>query len=194
VHALDTTETLLSRCVAGEAPAWRQLHQLLYPPAAAFLRQMGVASEDLDDVAQDVFVQVFRYLPTFQGRAELKTWVYKICSSQATRLRRKHAMRRMLRRLTGATPSPAPTIDVEGGGLEARRAIEAALGQMSDRQREVFVLYELHGVPGAEIAQIVGCPAATVRGRLREARQIFGRVLGDDAPDLGEHEKERKGP
>jgi RNA polymerase sigma-70 factor (ECF subfamily) len=181
VHALETTtDALVTRCVSGDAPAWRELHQRLYPAAASFLRQMGVGAEDLDDLAQDVFLQVFRYLARFEGRADLKTWVYKICSSQVSRLHRKRTIRRTLERLMGsAEPSAAPPADADWGGHEVRREMEGALAQMTERQRLVFVLYELHGLPGSEIAQIVGCPAATVRGRLREARQIFNRVVGD---------------
>jgi RNA polymerase sigma-70 factor, ECF subfamily len=182
VQALEsTTDALVTRCVAGDAPAWRELHQRLYPAAASFLRQMGVGAEDLDDLAQEVFLQVFRYLGKFEGRADLKTWVYKICLSQVSRLRRGRTIRRTLERLMGsAAPLAAPPVDADWGGHEARREMEDALARMTERQRMVFVLYELQGLPGAEIAQIVGCPAATVRGRLREARQIFSRVVGDD--------------
>jgi RNA polymerase sigma-70 factor (ECF subfamily) len=182
VQALESTDTLVTRCVSGDAPAWRELHQVLYPAAASFLRQMGVGAEDLDDVAQDVFLQVFRYLARFEGRADLKTWVYKICSSQVSRLRRKRTIRRTLERLMGTAASPpAPPVDADWGGHEARREMEMALAEMTERQRMVFVLYELHGLPGGEIAQIVGCPAATVRGRLREARQIFNHAFGAEA-------------
>jgi RNA polymerase sigma-70 factor (ECF subfamily) len=89
-------------------------------------------------------------------------------------------VRTTLQRWLGVEAAAPPPIDADWGGVETRREVEAALAQMSDKQREVFVLYELHGLPGAEIAEIVGCPAATVRGRLREARQIFSRALGDE--------------
>jgi RNA polymerase sigma factor (sigma-70 family) len=64
--------------------------------------------------------------------------------------------------------------------------MDLALRRMSARQRLVFVLYELHGLPGEEIARVVGCPAATVRGRLREARLVLSDVVsvpaGKEAP------------
>jgi RNA polymerase sigma-70 factor (ECF subfamily) len=191
VHAQATTDTLLARCVAGDGGAWRELHLALYPAAAAFLRQMGVGPEDLDDAAQDVFLQVFRFLPQFEGRAELKTWIYKICLSQASRMRRKRTIRRTLERLLGTAVAPTiSNVDGDWGGTQARREMEQALEKMSLPQRMVFVLYELHGLPGDQIARVVGCPAATVRGRLREARRIFSRVLTETAVrDQGSEER-----
>ena len=59
----------------------------------------------------------------------------------------------------------------------AQRRIEAALSQLSAKERSVFVLYEMEGVAGKQIANIVGCPEATLWRRLHEARQVFRRAL-----------------
>jgi RNA polymerase sigma-70 factor (ECF subfamily) len=135
---------------------------------------MGVPPAERDDVVQDVFVQVYRYLDRFEHRADVKTWLYKICLSQARRARRRGAVRAAFGWLVGAHPEQAePSIDGERSEAEARQAVEEALGRMSERQRLVFVLYEMHGLSGQAIAEIAGCPPATVRGRLREARLIF---------------------
>jgi RNA polymerase sigma-70 factor, ECF subfamily len=183
VHALASDDSLLGRCVAGDRSAWRQLHGTLQPTIVAFLRQMGVAAEDVDDVCQDVLLQIARYLPHFEHRSELKTWVYKICASQATRLRRKHTMRGALARmLAWITPTASPGPSATLTALDAQREMELALQRMSEKQRVVFVLFELHGMAGDEIARVVGSPPATVRGRLREARLLFAQSLcsGDE--------------
>jgi RNA polymerase sigma-70 factor (ECF subfamily) len=54
---------------------------------------------------------------------------------------------------------------------------------MTEKQRLVFVLYELHGLSGDEIARVIGSPPATVRGRLRKARLAFsqGRTGREEA-------------
>lgn len=171
VHALASTDSLLDRCVAGDHSAWRELHRSLHPAVVAFLRQMGVGVEDIDDVCQDVFLQVARYLPQFEQRAELKTWIYKICASQATRLRRKRAVRGALAAmLRMVTPTAGAGAQRALAALDAQKEMELALGRMSEKQRLVFVLYELHGLSGEQIARVIGSPPATVRGRLREAR------------------------
>lgn len=183
VQALASTDSLLGRCVAGDHSAWRELHRSLHPAVVAFVRQMGVGPEDVDDVCQDVFLQVARYLPQFEHRAELKTWVYKICASQATRLRRKRAVRRALAgMLRVVTPAASGGAHRALAALDAQKEMELGLGRMSEKQRLVFVLYELHGLSGEEIARVIGSPPATVRGRLREARLAFsqGRTGGEE--------------
>jgi len=183
VHALASTDSLIGRCVAGDGSAWRELHRSLHPAVVAFVRQMGVGPEDIDDVCQDVFLQVARYLPQFEQRAELKTWVYKICTSQATRLRRKrmlrHALAGMLRMVAPAASGGAHRALA---ALDAQKEMELGLARMSEKQRLVFVLYELHGLSGEEIARVIKSPPATVRGRLREARLAFsqGRSGGEE--------------
>lgn len=82
----------------------------------------------------------------------------------------------------------APAASPGGAGLlsalDAQREMELALERMSSRQRLVFVLYELQGLRGEEIARVLGCPPATVRGRLREARLVFSRTAhaGKETP------------
>jgi RNA polymerase sigma-70 factor, ECF subfamily len=177
VQALAATDSLLGRCVAGDRAAWRELHRTLHPAVVSFLRQMGVGAEDVDDVCQDVFLQVARYLPRFEQRAQLKTWVYKICASQAGRLRRKRALWQAIARVLAlAMSDQAADPGASPSSLDAQREMERALSRMSTRQRLVFVLYELHGLRGEEIARVIGCPPATVRGRLREARRLFSET------------------
>jgi RNA polymerase sigma-70 factor (ECF subfamily) len=60
----------------------------------------------------------------------------------------------------------------------AAQRVQQALAQMKPLHREVFVLFELEGVAGAEIVRILGCPATTVRRRLHYARQEFEKLLG----------------
>ena len=63
----------------------------------------------------------------------------------------------------------------------ARRRIEQALSALSENERSVFVLYEMEGVAGKEIAEIVKCPEATVWRRLHYARRTFRQALGVEA-------------
>jgi RNA polymerase sigma-70 factor (ECF subfamily) len=165
---------LVSRAVAGDREAWRTLHRTYHPIAAAFLRKMGVQDGDLEDACQEVFVQMFRYLPTFRGQAELKTWLYRLCITEAGNMRRRFrladAVRKLLRRELAARPAVSgPTFSDE----QARRRVEAALASLKEGERLVFVLYEMEGLAGEQIAEIAGCPVATVWRRLHYARRTF---------------------
>src|SRR4051812_49611571 len=78
------TETaLVQRCRSRDAGAWRVLHRTHLRMVKRFLCSLGVAATDLEDACQDVFVSVYRYLPTFRGEATLKTWIFRLCATEA---------------------------------------------------------------------------------------------------------------
>jgi RNA polymerase sigma-70 factor (ECF subfamily) len=183
-------DSVIRRCIAGEDAAWRDLHRALYPAAVSFLRQMGVQPAELDDVCQDVFVQVYRYLGRFQARSQLTTWVYKICMSQAARLRRKQKVARALGAVFGAREAEAVQATIDVPEEELARRTSAAVAQLPSGQREVFVLYELQGLSGEQIAEIMECPVATVWSRLHYARREFKRLV--DEGNVADVERERQ--
>jgi RNA polymerase sigma-70 factor, ECF subfamily len=171
---------LLDDCALGDAEAWRRLHRRYFPLAGAFLRKLGVPDPDIEDASQEVFLQMFRYLPAFRREAELSTWLYRLCITQARHVRRRARLAGVLVRLLSLAPAPHL---VSGPSLPediARRRIEEALTALSDPERAVFVLYEMEGLPGKRIAEIVECPEPTVWRRLHYARGKFRRALGAD--------------
>lgn len=170
---------LVGRCVAGDDRAWRELYRTHYTAAAAFLRKLGVRERDLDDAAQEVFAQLFRSLPQFRGEAQLRTWLYRLCATQARRLRRFRAVSAALSSLLGNADDA-----VTGQELPvelARRRVAVALDRLNEGERLVFVLYELEGLSGEEVAQIAGCPIATVWRRLHYARARFRGAIEEEA-------------
>jgi RNA polymerase sigma-70 factor (ECF subfamily) len=163
--------------VSGERAAWRQLHRQYHPVAAAFLRKLGVRETDLEDACQEVFLQMFRYLSTFRGESELETWLYRLCITQARRARLRHKVTHALEQLLAFLPGEALVSSPSFSEPTAQRRIASALGQLSDKERTVFVLYEMEGVAGKQIASIVGCTEATLWRRLHYAREAFKRAL-----------------
>ena len=87
-------DALVPRVAAGEDTAWRAFHRHYYPIAAAFLRKLGVHEADMEDACQEVFLRTHRYLPSFRGEAQIKTWFYRLCATEATRVRRRNGMAR----------------------------------------------------------------------------------------------------
>jgi len=170
---VSPAEAMVQDCLGGDEAAWRGLHRRYYPVAASFLRKLGVREPELDDACQDVFIQMFRYLPRFRGEADLKTWLYRLCVTQARRTRRRAVVADTLRKLLARAPSDTLVSDHGFSESLANERIQAALGALSPGERAVFVLYELEGVPGKQIAEIVGCPEASVWRRLHYARRAF---------------------
>jgi len=168
--------TLVRRCLAGERLAWRWLHRQLYPVARTFLQRMGVGAPDLDDACQDVFLQLFRALPGFRGDAEIKTWLYRLCATVASRCRQRADITQAMLRLLARHRAEPPTCNLDDGSAEAR-LLDYALSRLKHSERLVFVLYELEGLSGKQTARIVGIPEATVYTRLHYARRTFRAAL-----------------
>jgi len=171
---------LIEDCAEGDAVAWRKLHRKYYPVAAAFLRKLGVRERDLEDATQDVFLQMYKYLPRFRRQAELSTWLYRLCITQARHTRRKARVTDALLSILSLMPSASLLSEPAFSEDLAKQRIAQALRSLPEGERTVFVLYEMEGVPGKQIAEIVQCPEATVWRRLHYARRSFREALGVD--------------
>jgi len=173
---------LLLECVRGNHEAWRSLHVRYYPITIAFLRKLGVASLDLEDASQEVFLQMHRYLPRFRGNAELKTWLYRLCITQARHLRRRRRVSNALRSWFYSRPESMNVSSPAFCEESARRRVAAALASLSEADRIAVVLYDMEGLPGKQVAEISRCKEATLWRRLHYARRKFVQALEASAP------------
>jgi RNA polymerase sigma-70 factor (ECF subfamily) len=155
----------------------------LYAEHGAFIgrviQRLVGSGPHVDDLVQETFIVAFRKRATFDGRAAARTWLYGIAANLSMRHRR--GMRRFglfqdrLAREVSATDEDVPDRQLERQ-LERRRhvaIVHEVLSRLPFKQREVFVLYELEGLDGAQISELLGVPLGTVWTRLRVARQSF---------------------
>lgn len=165
-------EGLLKRCADGDEAAWNALYNQHESTARRFLLRMGVDREAVDDACQEVFLEAFRFLPRFRGECNFKTWLYRLCVTQAREARRRKRARELLWALLRHARGSEVTRG-ELGAEQAARMVERALSEMTESERVVFALYELEGLSGRETAKIARCPEATVWRRLHHARKRF---------------------
>ena len=133
------------------------------------LRRLGVREADLPDALQDVFIVVHRKLAEFEGRSKITTWLFAIC------LRVAADRRKAARHATKEEPFCDRThaLSVAPSAHETAECVEGLLGILPIEQRVVFVMFELEGFSGDEIAEALAIPVGTVRSRLRLARDAF---------------------
>ena len=172
---VDASHDLLDRCVAGSAAAWRGLHQRYHGTALSVLRRMGVPSSQLEDSCQEVFVDVFRYLPRFRREADFRTWLYRICLSRARVARRRARLWSLFSQWSPRVGLELTEQPIDEG--QASRQLARAIERLSEAERVVFVLFELEGLSGQEIAEVIERPQATVFRRLHDARKRFTAVV-----------------
>ena len=145
--------------------------------------RMGVPQADIEDVVQEVFVTVFRRLGEFEGRAQLKTWVFTIAVHLVQHYFRTHA-RKPGDRASAKGTEIQSLVDQRDNGpanqierQDRYDVLNRVLDQLDEAKRLVFVLAELEQLTLVEIGEIVGANPNTVATRLRAARQAFEKAL-----------------
>ena len=144
-----------------------------------WLRAHGIPSSDREDVAQEVFLVVQKKLPAFDGR-HLAAWLYKITKNTASDHRRRAWFKNLFRKqsdfIWDAAVDRSATPEMRAVSRDALRMVNAALVQMDDDRRAAFVLFEIEGYSGEEIAAFQNIPLATVWTRLHYARKEFSEL------------------
>jgi len=138
------------------------------------LAHLGVIAAEQEDALQEVFVVVHRRLHEYREQDKIRAWLYAIAARVARDYRRRVHRRREY--LSDAPPetSQAPSQASDVANRQALVFAERLLATLPDKQRAVFLLYEVEQMPMAEVAVAVGCPLPTAYARLRKARE---RVL-----------------
>jgi RNA polymerase sigma-70 factor (ECF subfamily) len=140
-------------------------------------RLVGGDRAAAEDVAQDAFLAAHRGLSSFRGDAALSTWFYRILVRRAANYRRWRGLRDLWAgewREELADPRPEAHSDPA-----LRRRIGDALGRLTRRQREAFVLVHLDGLSMREAAAIMQMADGTVKSHLHRARASLREELGD---------------
>jgi RNA polymerase sigma-70 factor (ECF subfamily) len=143
------------------------------------LRRLGMPDDHLKDATQEVFAVVYRKMPDTLERPEAMQWLFCVCARTAKDFRR----RAYLRREVLDDSHFKALVDPSGDALaelqrhQDRELFRAAISQLDDAQREVFILFELEAMTGDEISETLRIPVGTVYSRLRLARQAFQRTV-----------------
>ena len=186
--ALDIPGQLLARAKDDDA-ALADLIEATAPHVRRWaLVQTGDATE-ADDLTQEVLIRMIRNLDALPAPPRLAGWLYAVTrNAAADRFRQRARQRRAADSenilATAVSDSANPASDVERG--ELGELLRAAFRELPRRQREVFDLVELQGVPAARAADILGIRATSVRGNLFKARRNLRRRILDVWPDVRE--------
>jgi RNA polymerase sigma-70 factor (ECF subfamily) len=154
-------------------PAFCAVFREQYAYVVHFLGNLGLRARDVDDVAQEVFVIVFRRFHLYDPTRPVRPWLcaFAVHCARAHR-RRSSRPPDSLDDFAERPDPPQPGAPLDET-IAARRSVRRGLAALSDEQREVFVLHELLGFTVPEVAEIVGILVNTAYSRLRLARANF---------------------
>lgn len=174
-RTMDPQKALIDRAQRGDASAFRQIFVQHRGDVSRVVYRMIGPGPEIEDVVQEVFLHVYRSLPSFRGDSKFSTWLYRLAVNVARmHLRRGRSRPRFADVEVPEAPHegmPHDTPDVVVERQERVRTLYRLLESLSEKKREVLVLHDLEGVPAKEIAEMVGVPVLTVRTRLFYARK-----------------------
>jgi RNA polymerase sigma-70 factor (ECF subfamily) len=173
---------LVRRAQANDKGAYEELikrhQQRVFAVAAGILRR----HEDVEDIAQQVFVKAYFSLKRFDGRAAFSTWLHRITLNECWDLLRKKKVRPLLYESDLSEEQAQRVADSESDGagpdirqrLENQQRVERLLAGLEERDKLMLILKEVEGFSIEEIAEVLDLNANTVKVRLFRAR---GRVV-----------------
>ena len=181
---------LVERCRRGDDLAWealvRSCQSRVYSVALHYLRDR----EEAKDIAQDVFVRVYRNLDSFENREEnFFPWLLSLT---------RNACIDRLRRMKVRPAVPAVSVDEgpeiaddrptpEQAAIAARegRLVRRAIAELNDDHREMIVLHEIEGLELRQISEMLALPIGTVKSRSMRARLALARTVLALDPSYG---------
>ncbi|MBI3974814.1 MAG: RNA polymerase sigma factor [Armatimonadetes bacterium] len=144
-------------------------------------RRMVANHEDGADVTQEVFIRVHRALPRFDGRSQLRTWLYRItvnlCLDFQER-RNRHSWVELEEVVQEAPAETGPVARVEAQAV--RQAVAQAVESLPARQRAMVTLRLYQDLPYGEIAKICGCSEGTVKATMFAALRKLRGLLAEE--------------
>ena len=184
--------TLYHRCREGDELAWEQLVRRYQGRVCSVAFGYTGSEEEALDVAQEVFVRVWKRLDTCREPERFAAWLLSIARHACL----DHLRRRKARppaqdvpadELTGLA-DPAAATDAAAEARDRRDVLETALQQLSTINREAILLKDIQGLALEDMAAMLDLPVGTVKSRCSRARVELAKtvagLLGTD-PDLG---------
>jgi RNA polymerase sigma-70 factor (ECF subfamily) len=192
---MDTTsETdLVERLKDGDTIALECLMERYASRVYRVARGITRTDADAEEVVQDVFLAIVRKIHSFEGRASLGTWIYRVAANAALLKRRgkrnelevsleehlptfkEDGHREGPRAYLVADWSQSPEVELLGG--EARAILSGAIDQLPEPYRAVLVLRDVEELTNEEVARILGESVASVKSRLHRARMALREQL-----------------
>jgi RNA polymerase sigma-70 factor (ECF subfamily) len=180
---------LVERLKKRDEAAFNQFVLLYQQRVYSLLARMLGNREEARDVAQDVFLSVFKNIDSFRGDAKLSTWLYRVavnhCKNRIKMLDRRSARKHdVIDEVREGAVSDGGVLggrparpDEAAQGNELERAVRKALASLDEEHRSLIVLRDLEGLAYEEIVTITGLPDGTVKSRLHRARAALKEAV-----------------
>jgi RNA polymerase sigma-70 factor (ECF subfamily) len=176
----ETTDyALAQRAAKGDMQAFEELYQRHNRRVYSLCLRMTQNVSEAEDLAQEVFIQLFRKIGSFRGESAFTTWLHRLTVNQVLMHFRKRSVKLEQTTEEGETPvqivkgtenpNSMPVVD--------RIALDKAVSQLPPGYRAVFVLHDVEGHEHEEVARLLGCSVGTSKSQLHKARMKLRQLL-----------------
>ncbi len=179
-------QELVKQAQAGDTKAFEMLVTRYQQKVANIISRYVRDRDEVLDVAQEVFIKVYKALPRFRGDSAFYTWIYRIAINTS----KNHLVARS-RRIQNSDVEPEEaeryasalemqnfdTPEAEYARQEIETAVTKAVDELPEDLRSAIVMREVDGLSYDEIAKAMDCPIGTVRSRIFRARDAIDRAL-----------------
>ncbi|MES2705098.1 MAG: sigma-70 family RNA polymerase sigma factor [Verrucomicrobiota bacterium] len=180
---------LVERAQEGDCASFDTLVLKYSPRLYSLIYHMTSHREDTHDLLQEVFARAFRNLRSFRGQSGFYTWVYTIAVNLTLNFLKRRNRRHNISlddidngiQTDGEFLELTATSDPvrETGLRELQRHLNEALQKLSEDHRTVVTMFDIQGMPHADISRILGVSEGTVRSRLHYAHKQLQSLLSD---------------
>lgn len=172
---MEAESRIIEDAISGDEAAMRQLWSRHAPHIDVVVRRL--VGEDLDlaaDVAQEVWIQIFRALPGYRGEAQFSTWAHRIAVNRTLNVLRS---RKRLGALETEVQEDSAIVEIDTDRPFLAASIEAAAERLPPGARTVFVLHDVEGYTHEEIAERLGITSGGSKSQLFKARARLRTLL-----------------
>lgn len=184
----ETDNSIIERILSGDKSGYRDLANRHKDYAFTVAYKIAGTREDAEEIAQDAFIQAFQALPTFNQEAKFTTWFYRIVFNSALMFKRKNRIQVEDIELSQSAQYVVADTDKDLKISEQRQYIQKAFNHLSPDDVTIITLFYLKEQSLAEIAQVVGISAETVKVKLCRARkrlaETMNKMLGKEVKTL----------
>jgi len=179
---------LVERYLAGETRRFQELVERYQGRMVNFIQRSIGDRDRAEDLAQEVFVRVYRHIRRFDTSKKFSTWIYTIASNLAKNELRNRSRNPLVlfQTLTSSWDDDHRPLQFEDSSMRPddlyrkrhlQELVEKAADELPEHHREVFILREIEGKTYEEIAEITNTQLGTVKSRLSRARDAFTLAL-----------------
>ena len=188
---MDIDENILiDKAKDGNVEAFEEIVNIYQKKVYNIALRMLGNREDANELAQEVFIKVYKALPSFKGNSSFSTWLYRVTMNVCTDELRKRKNKNVVyleekvnynneeidRQIEDESLGPPEQYEKK----RLREAVIKSINLLPQDQKIVIVLRDIHGFDYRQISEILKCPEGTIKSRLNRARKALKEILTKD--------------